>query len=301
MKYIDKSIHQSEFDEYTKQYLRDAGQTGEFIPPLSSEQSYLNFSRKEYKNTSIPAESAYHGWLDVLMREQEGRCCYCMRELPADEVSVEHLVPENFTGLDETKDINEVEKDEYKFYCEKAPRIDVHVQTGSMFDAEARANLIDVATLEKMPHLIAHSNLFPACNCKKGCSCNNHRGNNRILPLMLMEDVDDWLVYDENGELVLHYSEIDISKDTLKYLDINTDTLKEIRHLWYEFSRKRVTPEMAKLAKDSPIDRDRYLKDALGVQLLPSEYVHYLTDSFYWNRFLQYSWFYDYYLNKYPL
>lgn len=296
MKYIDKSICRDEFDEYTKQYLNNARKAnGSFFPELASKTSYEGFSNKKYKTTAIPEGSQYNGWLDLLLKEQENRCCYCMRELKANEVSVEHLVPESFKGLDEAE--------EYAFYSSKASTIRDYVITGNAFDKLANKGPIDINNLVKMPHLIAHSNLFPACNTEcKGCTCNNNRGNKRILPLMLMEDVDSWMRYDENGELLLTYHESKIAYDTISHLDINTPTQKETRHLWYRFSRKKIAPEEAKAATFN--DRERQLTTAFDtdkIMNLPSAYQKYFTADPYWEIFLQYNWFYTYYLDHYPL
>lgn len=296
MKYIDKSIHRNEFDVYTRQYLNKARtEDGDFIPKLASKSTYDGFSKKDYKSTSIPAGTPYKGWLDLLLREQDCRCCYCMRELAAEEVSVEHLVPESFDGLDEIE--------EYEFYSSKARSILDYVMTGNAFDTMAREGLIDIDSLTQMPHLIAHSNLFPACKTDcVGCSCNNNRGNKRILPLMLMEDVDEWMYYDENGELFLKYHETQIADDTILHLDINTQTQKEIRHLWYLFSQKKIEPNVAREA--SFTEKEQLMKTAFDVEEimnLPSNFLKYFTDEGYWKLFLQYNWFYNYYLNKYPI
>lgn len=296
MKYIDKSIHRREFDVYTRQYLNDARTVdGDFIPKLASRSSYDGFSNKKYKTTAIPQGSPYRGWLDLLLQEQECRCCYCMRELAADEVSVEHLVPESFEGLDETE--------EFEFYCSKATLIRDNIMTGNEFDQLAGKRQIDVESLIKMPHLIAHSNLFPACKTEcDGCSCNNNRGNKRILPLMLMEDVDSWMYYDENGEMFLTYHETKIADNTISHLDINTQTQKEIRHLWFLFSRKGIEQDVAREASFS--EKERLLTTAFDtdkIYSMPSTYIKYFTKDSYWKLFLQYNWFYTYYLNKYPL
>lgn len=296
MKYIDKSIHRREFDAYTKQYLTDARtKDGDFIPKLASKSSYDGFSNQKYKKMAIPEGSTYRGWLDLLLKEQDCRCCYCMRELNEDEVSVEHLVPESFEGLDETE--------EYEFYCSKASSIRDYVMTGNAFDHLVDEGQLDIDSLERMPHLIAHSNLFPACKTGcDGCSCNNNRGNKRILPLMLMEDVEGWMYYDKEGEMVLTYHETKIADDTISYLDINTPTQKEIRHLWYLFSKKRIDPNVARAA--SFTEKEQQMKTAFDVGKimdLPSTFFKYFTDDGYWKLFLQYNWFYNYYLDKYPI
>ena len=299
MIYIDKNIHKQDFDIYTKEYLKSAqnDMEGGFIPQLGDTASYGGFSKRDYKYTSIPEKSNFKGWSDILLQEQNGMCCYCMRKLDISEVSVEHLVPESFEGLDETE--------EYNFYASLAPQIRKNVITGSRFDNISNRIKIDVDKLSRMPHLIAHSNLFSAC-CPKGfgCSCNNHRGNHRVLPMMIMNNTNEWLKYDENGEFKLIYPDTEIAKNTISHLDINSSGLKEIRELWYLFSRKKIY-----LEHDSDIefkDRDDFIRKALNLDsttVLPSKYHKYLrSDSdFYWKQFLKFNWFYQYYLDNYPI
>lgn len=299
MRYIDKNIHKQDFDIYTKEYLKSAQNymEGSFIPQLGDKASYGGFSKKDYKYTSMSGKSNFKGWSDILLQEQNGMCCYCMRKLEISEVSVEHLVPESFEGLDETE--------EYNFYASLVPQIRQNVITGSRFDKISNRIKIDVDKLSRMPHLIAHSNLFSAC-CSNGigCSCNNNRGNRRVLPMMIMNNTNEWLKYDKNGEFKLIYPDTEIAKNTISYLDINSNELKEIRQLWFLFSRKNIF-----LEHDSDIkfkDRDKYIREALdfdSTTVLPIEYHKYLKNDsdFYWKRFLKFNWFYQYYLDNYPI
>ena len=303
MRYIDKSIQRDSFNEYTRQYLHDCWNDTDacFIPKLGSLDSYRGFSHKKYKLNPLRNNSPFNGWLDILMQEHERLCCYCMRRLAPSEVSVEHLVPESFSGLNEA--------DEIAFYERYVSEIRRHVMLGGEMDRLAEEEgTVDIDALTRMPHLVAHSNLFPACDNKIGCSCNNHRGNRRILPMMLMEDVDTWVAYNDDGSVSILHADIESTQNTLKYLDLDSGTLKSIRHLWYLFSRIKVCP--ADDHKYYMPEVDGLLRQALDVEptaLLPSEYNIFLNfdkktrESYYWNLFLKYDWFYGYYSTKYPL
>ncbi len=297
MKRIDKNTYRDVFNVYGKDYLRDSRVTGEFVPSLSSESLYSNFSKNDYKRTAHPEGSRFEGWLQVLLEEAGGRCCYCMRELTENEISVEHLVPENFRGLNEN--------DEYGFYAGIASEIRDYVELGSQSALHYDGNT-DIDSITKFPHLIAHSNLFPACKKDFGCSCNNHRGNNRILPMMLMDNVEDFVVYNDEGKMEILYPDRDILNRTLEALDINTPELKRIRKLWYLFSRIGINPLQEEHSENYQVDS--LLRQALGwldnTGRIPDEYLSYFNDEASvlsrFNDFLQYSWFYDYYTRKYP-
>lgn len=296
MKHIDKSQYRTEFDIYTTKYLKDAQtDNGDFYPQLSSKSSYEDgFSESKYKTHTV-APSMFKGWLNVLKREQEenGRslCCYCMRELQGNDISVEHLIPESFEGLDM--------QDEYRFYCTKASELKHHVVLGSTFDKISHRIRIDVSQLHRKPHLIAHSNLFPACKVDFGCSCNNNRGNKRILPLMLMDGVEDWVIYNPEGKMQIMYTEdLPAVIGTLMHLNINDETLVQIRHLWYLFSRKHLLPTLANASTEAGMQS--LIEQAFDGNV-DKDYQQYYSNDYYRALVPQYNWFYTYYLNKYPL
>lgn len=294
MKQIDKDEHRDEFDIYTNKYLYNAQTVqGDFYPKLSHKESYSCFSDKRYKSQNI-ASSAFNGWLDILMHEQEvdgiSRCCYCMRELKGNDISVEHLIPESFEGLDE--------KEEYKFYCKYSSQLKEHVALGSTLDKISHRLRIDASILKRKPHLIAHSNLFPACKKDFGCSCNNDRHNYRILPLMLMQDVEKWVVYEKNGEVKILHPDILSVMETYKNLQINGTTLVQIRHLWYLFSRKLIKPTSQDATNE---DRMRSFVEEAFDGDIDGDYIQYYSNEYYRQLVPQYNWFYTYYSNNYPL
>ena len=296
MKKIDKSTHRAEFNIYTTTYLEETQQpTGEFLPELNSNDSYKEF-RSRYKYNNIN-NSRYNGWLEILKHEQEQngicRCCYCMHELhTGQEISVEHLIPRNFDRLNE--------QDEYNFYCSKAPELQNNVILSSEFDNDSRNTRIDVSQIQRMPHHIAHSNLFVAC-CRGdelGCSCNYNRENKRILPLMLMDDVEEKVKYKKNGEVQILYSDTQSVYKTETNLKINRTALVQIRRLWYLFSRKQIKPT----SQDSSTEAEMksFIENAFDGNVDP-QYEQYYRNDYYRKLVPEYNWFYDYYTKKYPL
>ena len=304
MKRINKTSNRDTFNIYSKDYLSDnQNKKGVFVPNLSDKKSFKKFSDKKYKTTAHPAGSTPDGWLKILLDETEGLCCYCMRHLPADEVSVEHLIPENFGGLENTDEFQE-----YEYYAQNAPDILNNVVLGSVFDEEAKRTFIDIEGIIRYTHLVAHSNLFPACQDNSpGCSCNRHRDNNRILPMMLIDGIENKVEYTPEGKMELHHEDDQMVKQTLTHLDINSPTLISIRKLWYKFSRKGVFCEWNHTVTYPEMDNMvRIALDLAITDIIPSEYWDLLKEESdgslkNFQLFLQYNWFYTYYLNKYPL
>ena len=213
-------------------------------------------------------------------------------------------MPENFGSGKDALD----EQEEYDYYAGVSADIHNNVELGSVFDANAQANAGRIDDIARFPHLIAHSNLFPACkNDIPGCSCNNFRGNKRVLPLMLMDDVETFVDYTEEGKMELLFEDIDMVQKTLEALDINTNELKLIRKLWYKFSRMQI-----RLDENTELTSERvngWLRDVLHLgetDVIPLEYQDFAQEEAdgslrKFKLFLQYYWFYDYYLNKYPI
>ena len=70
-----------------------------FIPSLQSEEAFNRFRNQQYNSHSPHADADFKS---LLLREQEGRCCYCMRRISADvkDSNIEHLVPKKSASAD---------------------------------------------------------------------------------------------------------------------------------------------------------------------------------------------------------
>lgn len=303
MKYLDKTYYQKEFDEYTVRFLTDERKADGSIRKISDgKKCYDRFSKPAYKKGKAFGNPDKTGWLDVLIKEQSDRCCYCMRRVVRDEISVEHVLPESFEGLDELQ--------EYEFYASQSPSIRNHVELASRFAVRRFAGGAEISVLTCFPHPIAHGNLTVACMNKKdgqeiGCCCNNHRGNARILPLMLMSDVEEHVGYTSDGTMQITYPNTDnIVIDTIQRLNINNGTLKEVRSIWCKISATEYEP--ATLSSFNLAQRMSMFKQLFGTNTfseIPEQYRKYAnaTDSGtpdYWNLLMQYDWFLDYYRNN---
>lgn len=291
MIYIDKDYNQAAFDGYTIDYLKNSiNKRNHFFPLLSDKKSYNRFS-SHYKMPYQKKGVSYDGWLSLLMSEQRCRCCYCMKYLGDECVSIEHLIPKS------------ANQDDYDFYVAYAPRLADRVELGSAFDGLTYPNVAVIDSFVKMPHMIAHSNLLACCinsseDNEVGCSCNNHRDTNRILPLMLMADCDQYVKYLPDGNIMIIHPNVDQVQSTLESLDLNTETLKCIRHLWYLVSRRGLGVQDARsVMQDERMDFILQLFDVESIDQIPYQYVKFAAnDSMaYWSLFLKYNWFYGYY------
>lgn len=301
MKYIDKSGHQNEFNEYTVKFLQDCRTpNGSLYPDPSKRECYENFSSNKYRKGTVFPEPAKAGWLQILLEEQNKYCCYCMRRLEEGEVSVEHVVPESFDGLNE--------QEEYTFYASHAGCIGNYVELGNVVAQQNFPTEESVAALTKFPHLIAHSNLTAACMWKKpngeeiGCCCNNKRHNKRILPLMLMPDVEQQVHYSTDGTLQVLYPNTDnIVVETINHLNINNDTLKEIRHIWYLISLTTFDYDHIRSldkVERSALFKNLFLKNSFAeVEEKFRKFAHGIGSQtpIYWNLLIKYDWYLYYY------
>jgi hypothetical protein len=163
--------------------------------------------------------------------------------------------------------------------------------------------LDDIDREIKMPHTTALTNLLAACNGtrntfdSKGCCCNGARGESKLLPIMLMQNAESLIKYDANGLVVSLITNDDTWSDTLRQL--NSDTFKEIRSVWYRLSR--VNRNLID-AVNMPIEeRIEWFKSAYSIDNfaeLPDEVRKYAGISSgtgtYWDLLLAYDWFYYY-------
>ena len=317
MKYIDKYSRHEEAHDFNVRYLKDcySGDIHSPIPRLDQDQAFEGFKNPKYADGEP-------GWRQLLYKEQDGRCCYCMRRLSEEKgtVNYEHVIPCSLEG--------KRGQEEYAYYAEQAPALRDFVEMADVFAEKFRilsmrefASVDDLDRQEKMPHTIALANLLAACNGKRnqehsrGCCCNHSRSDDRILPVMLMKDAVHRVQYDKNGILSIVGGE----SSWKKIIDeLNDKTLQEIRSIWYHISRTTYRPEniRALYEEQDMLTRSRGLielfKQAYGkdnFRDIPQEVQRYApltrpdapeesAPYFYLSTLLAYDWFYDYYRGR---
>lgn len=277
-----------------------------FIKNKYNVDGKLNNSLQDHKKTfrafSAPKyKSGNNGWKRLLLEEQKfngvSRCCYCMRKLDdtAGKVNIEHVIPKSLSGAD---GINQ-----YAYYSSKAPALKDFVEMKDSYSKRTFSSKADISKENKMHHVIALSNLTAACNGKRntfdstGCCCNWSRGNQKIMPIFLMEQAETDVKYDANGILTITSDD-----GTLTGIinDLNETTLQEIRSVWYHLSK--IQKDISNAESMNIADRIVWFKSAYSTDDFTSlpEYVQRYVgniatgDDTYWHLLLAYDWFYYY-------
>ncbi len=257
--------------------------------PADTGRSFRSFKR--YMNNWKPL------LLEEQMSEGASRCCYCMRRLNDTKgtTNIEHIIPKSLSGQGGQK--------QYKYYASCAPVLRDHVLMADEFVQKITA-VDDLDHETHMPHPIALSNLVVACNGirdtfkSKGCCCNAAHNSNIIMPIMLMKKAETDVRYDENGIITISCNDgtLNAIKD-----ELNADTLKEIRSVWYYLSRIKV--DMTQVELMPKTERMKWFKEAYGTDdfsTLPDEVKRYSSvldrsdEDTYWKLLLAYDWFYYY-------
>ncbi len=208
--------------------------------------------------------------------------------------SFEHIIPRSLK--------EEFGLDEYEYYTTFAPVLKSYVQMSDVFTRISFNDISDIATVSQIPHITALANIVATCNGKRnnisetGCCCNNSRSDKRLMPLVLMQSVDQMVTYGQNG-----YLDIKMADDTVRGLvvELNDETLMKIREVWYMLSRIDVNLEA--MHEYSFAERRNIFLEAYGIKSISeldetaSQYIGGLSNEFYWNLLLAYDWFYIYY------
>lgn len=295
MEYIDKSANLKAGNDIDRSYLKASYSQDEhaFIPPFT--EAYDGINQAPYR----------HELVSLMLAEQQGHCCYCMRRINEVDVTIEHVVPRNF---DEGQDPHT----EYDYYTSKSQEIGDNVELAQDSHIDT-PNAVDAAS--RMPHTIAFGNLMASCKgilvekSKKNWVCNTPRGNTRILPLPLMPGCADMIAYDRDGTMRSVGGEMAKEvQETIKVLCLNMETLKEIRRIWAGVIENNL-PVADVEHFESVDDKDKdaiskcktllytALKEdvAENITSVKSKFEKYCNISFYRKLLSEYNWFSSYY------
>lgn len=263
--------------------------TQSFYPSVNSDQSYSNFSSKKYRK-------GIAGWENLLLQEQHDRCCYCMRRLKSPALNIEHVIPRNLKANDT--------HNEFAKYTENSKWLADNVELDSDFAKRNFKSVQDIERVKIFPHRIALANLLASCNGKfeevsSGCCCNNARSNGYLLPLMLMPEVKERIVYDGISGAVAIYPK---DESWVKMLQtLNDDTYKEIRILWHKIWEFNQELDIETVRGYLLKDRIIFFKKIFNLnnfENIPNEYHKYTGlpdgDCTYWNLLMDFDWFFTY-------
>lgn len=230
-----------------------------------------------------PASKTKKKLADIILAEQEGRCCYCMRniaELDSQERNLEHAIVNHPVNLDE-----------YNLYLDKGSSLDsAPIEPSSTF-------LIKQAPPPPYPHSIAYENLLVLCAghlhvaSATPLSCNCKRVHHYVAPLQLMKDIEQEIIYLHNG-LMVWINETNTNTPSIEVLGLNNQVLKIIRRLWYNLSRDHLNPQNC--------NKDEVIYNVLSEMLDDNEsdsaiqtLFLFQTNSWYWDLLRQFDYFND--------
>lgn len=239
-------------------------------------QKYVNLNYNELKR--------YKRFKYLLLKEQQGFCCYCMRKISFSEVTLEHVMPHH---IEEKR-----RKDETKYYTK--------------FGRLKRKNIYycpdkDIPAFSKLhtppyPHCIAHENLVASCKGKvfeggeqyvlHKC-CNNFRGNDKIIPLFFLPRIADLLQYEIDGTLTY----VERYHPTITALNLMHPTLIFMRRIWAKIVINNISLNQVNRAMTDKNIRTDIIDD---IDIDKTERKNLRIDS-YWNLLIEFYWFYNYF------
>ena len=240
-------------------------------------QRYVNLNYNELKRIKA--------FKYLLLKEQQGFCCYCMRKIPFNEVTLEHVMPHH---LEDKK-----RKEEVKYY--------------SKFGRFKKGENILLAQIKRFPYLpnyillpipicIAHENLVASCQGKvfeggekyilHKC-CNNFRGNDKIVPLFFIPRAAEIVRYEIDGTLTY----FEKYESTISSLNLMHSTLIFMRKIWAKIVINNISLNQVNKALT---DNDIRINIIDDIDIDISERKNLRID-LYWKLLIEYHWFYNYF------
>ncbi len=234
---------------------------------------YINLDYSTFENKEMKK---------LVSKEQSDFCCYCMRRLTAQNITLEHIIPNNIKSK---KDYLE----EVKRYMDFSEVLRNNI---SVWDEQKFSQL---QTTPPFPHFVAYQNLVASCNgelidkneskLKLHQCCNNRRENDFVIPYFYIPDIVQEISYTKEGDII-YKEELE---DSIKRLNLNDSTLKLLRKAWY-FLGKTVSVTEIEAGKNI-LKRREILDEADINQAIKNT----LLSDIYWNLFCEYKWFHSYY------
>lgn len=228
MKYIDKSLKRSQGEAIVTEFLNC------FLRRLGTfpDDMYNAFS-KEIDDNHNHIKFLQRLKDEVLMPEQDGHCCYCMRNLKAcRRITVEHIMPNHADN-----------KEELDMYRKKPTELD-----GLPHSEDFKK--MEPITFPPHPHSIAYQNLVLSCdgdlfkeNSKAIC-CNLKRMHKFLLPFILYPDITKKFVYTMDGmaEWTEDPEPPESKGNAMKILGLNNQVLRMVRRIWFFCNDNHLNP-----------------------------------------------------------
>lgn len=251
---------------------------GQWLPNNNGGNEYLNIGYDDINKTHYKS---------FCLAEQENVCCYCSRKIDdRSEIELEHIIPRSVKGNEKLQE-----------YFDYSDILKQNVVLQEVF----RLSKIQQAT-PPFPHHIAYHNIVASCNGRTFAPsddftcCNRKRENEFIPPLNLMVQC---IGYENDGTMV-YLPDIQ-NREYINTLNLNKQALKNIRRLWFLFSRSIVTINEL-LAATTEEDYMELLTIHIFANPLKVLSDNRLIDTFSvesaWNVFMAYKYFLSFYRNN---
>lgn len=241
----------------------------------------------------------------LLHNEQGGFCCYCMRYLEVGRhTSLEHVMPHNSVNSQNKTDFKKINY--YKRFNKTFKR--------NVIYKHLNGTRRKWYSCPPYPHFCAYENLVLSCDgslfidedrerklhpSNIHLCCNEHRGNQLIVPLFFIPDIDNLIVYNENGTIGISQlvksplRQIELS-DTIDDLALENERLRIIRQAWYHIAKSSYGIEQVKTAVNDKSLRQNIIMDS-GI---PLNIVNRINHPIYWSLLCEYFWFYNHFIQQ---
>lgn len=228
MKFIDKSIRKQQGEQIVSEFLncfytRTKAYPNDIYNAFCSEIDDAH-SHIKFKQRLID---------EVLMPEQDGLCCYCMRRLSeCRKITLEHIMPNH--AIDKT------ELDKYRT---------IYTELNGLPHSDDFKSLFPI-TDPPHPHSIAYQNLVLSCDgylfneSQTPQCCNLKRKHEFLPPFVLYSNIVQTFIYTEDGMVEWQEDpEPPESKgNAMRILGLNMSILKMARRIWFFCTDNNLDP-----------------------------------------------------------
>lgn len=218
----------------------------------------------------------------LLINEQHGFCCYCMRRLGKGEVTLEHIMPQKIKNKSDI------------IYYTRFGRLKRRFVKYMEFIPKNRK-----LKVPPYPHSIAYENIVASCTGKvynggekytlHKC-CNNFRGDKKIIPFFFIPHIEIKMGYRRDGTIECP-EEFD---DTVKCLNLEHPSLVFMRRIWATIVKADIKITDVQNAQENLQLRKDIISDIDVVK----EERDKLKNDIYWNLLNEFYWFHGYYKNR---
>lgn len=280
MKFIDKTN-----PEYRNKGLRINRQ---ILKAQWNGTAYFNLGYETVDKTDLT---------ELLMEEQDGFCCYCMRRLhPGKEgnhrknITLEHVIPHRISQEEWEHD-----KARYRKYAQLSDKNITVCPKGELDDVKAKFGM------PPFPHFLAYDNLVASCdgqtldesgNEVSHHCCNHIRENHYIEPLYFHAHISEEIKYDGRGHIQCDEEYVPYLKEKTG-VNIMSRFLNKVRLFWKQVTDSEYTAEQIHEAENNKDLRLNIIDDIFTYD--PNGNWFFLKEQNPWCIYSDYDWFYGYY------